>query len=188
MRPAIRFVGLAASLLAVGVVGGLFPRGQPAVAQTQPADRVAVVQAYFNAQNAGDVDGALAYFTDTAVFQAASGTGACSQRVPCTDPTGVRAQIANNVRIHDCKLIRTMVASGAVVSGSMEERNDPMRGTGVERTLQGFLAQVPDQQIALMVIVNDVADPATELSDAIRAGEQPAQAPIPNPTAPCGAA
>jgi hypothetical protein len=72
-----------------------------------------------------------------------------------------------------------------VVSGQLETRVDTVRANGIERTLQSFMAVVPNDKITYLAVVTDVADQQTALNVAINAGTQAAGPPIRNPAAPC---
>lgn len=161
-------------------------RGAATSAQVKPADRLAVVLAYFAASNRGDVDAVVALFADNAVFIGARATGNCSQRAPCTDLAGVRQQVEGNVAIHACETIRSIQIAGAVVTVQREGRTDVTRANGVERVLATNVFVVPQDKIVFHAGILDVADPPTALNAAINAGTAPRGTPIPPPDSPCG--
>ena len=155
-------------------------------AASLPIDRVAVVKAYFDATNRGDVDGAFATFGPGAIFSANAPADPCYRAKPCSNPDGIREQIQDNVAIHTCQVAQEASAAGAIVSGRVATTVDSMRANGVERILGSFMAVVPIDKISFLAVVGDVADPQTALNLAINAGTQPKRSPI--PLTPCGAA
>jgi hypothetical protein len=189
---AIRVIPAMVRPLVIGAVLGTvlgsgmvaFPSPEPARAQQDP--RAAVVSEYYAASARGDVDAALAVFTDNAVFIGVRATGNCSTRAPCTDLAGIRQQLEGNIAGHVCQVIRNIEVSGAVVHGQLEVRADPNRANGVERTLQAFMAVVPQDKITFLAMVFDVADPQTATQVAVTAGTQPPPGPpLPTPPTPC---
>jgi ketosteroid isomerase-like protein len=174
------------SLLGAGLgasMAGLAASPAPATAQQDP--RAAVVSEYYAAAARGDVDAALALFADNAVFIGARTTGNCSTQAPCTDLAGIRQQLEGNIAGHVCQMVRHIEVSGAVVHGRLEVRADPVRATGVERALQGFMAVVPQDKITFLAMVQDVADPLTATVVAVNAGRQPPGPALPTPETPC---
>ena len=146
---------------------------------------MSVVLRWMDAEQRGDLDTAAAQFADSAVFISNKVTGNCSQQTPCTDSAGIRQQTQGNIAEHICSTFLTLQVSGAVVTGKREIRSDSRRANGVERTLQSFMAVVPQDKITFFVGALDLADPQSVLNGAINAGTQPAGTPLPNPTTPC---
>jgi len=132
-----------------------------------------------DAWSRGDVDEALSYFAENAVFIAARPTGPCGAQTPCSDLAGIRQQIEFGVGIHICQTLRDVGVSGAVVHGQYETRTDVDRAKGVERLLRAFMAQIPNDKITFFAVVNDLSDPQT-------AGTLVAPSlQLPNPETPC---
>jgi hypothetical protein len=194
-----KVLGLLVSLALAAVAGsGIIDlRGSPGPAQAQQspaggADRAAAVAGYFAAEGSGDATAAAATFASSAISAganaAATATSAdsCFRATPCTDPATIRAQIDHNIAIHSCHTIVELTVAGAVVTGRMENRNDNIRANGIEHTIQGFLALVPQDKITYLTVVPDFAYPPTALNQAIGAGTgQPVNPPIPTPATPC---
>src|SRR6266567_6397293 len=181
---------LAISLVLAFVAGSalaLHGRTAPARAQqVAPSDRSAVVGAYFTAINNGDVDRAAAVFAGNAVFMGSSLRGNCSQAAPCTDSADIQQQLTRYVSSHDCRVLRSISVSGAVVTGQAELRSDNIRHNGVDHLMEDFIALVPAGQITFWANLIDLADPQTAWNHAINLGTaQPANPPIPNPATPC---
>jgi hypothetical protein len=151
-----------------------------------PSDRSAVISAYFSAINNGDADQAAALFEDDAIFIGSSLRGNCSQSVPCMDPAGIHEQLRRYVSSHDCRVLRSITVSGAIVTGQSELRSDNIRQNGVDHLKEDFIALVPAGQIMFWANLIDLADPQTALNHAINLGlAQPVNPPIPNPATPC---
>ena len=156
----------------------LLSMGNPHPVAAQQAERLAVVSGFLDAWSRGDVDEALSAFADNAVFIGVRATGLCSAQTPCTDPASIRQQFENLVANHICQTIRNVQVSGAVVLGQIESRTDNNRANGVERVLVSFIAQIPNDKITFFALVNDLSDPQTAGTHALRA-------PLPNPETPC---
>jgi hypothetical protein len=173
--------------LVVGSALALYGRTAPAQAQqVVQSDRAAVIEAYFNAINHGDVNGAAAAFASDAVFSGSSLRGNCSQSVPCTDSAGILQNLTRFVSSHDCRVLHTISVSGAVVTGQSELRSDNIRQNGVDHIMEDFIALVPAGQITYWSNLIDLADPQTALNHAINLGTvKPVNPPIPNPATPC---
>lgn len=185
-RTLARPAAISLALTVLLVVGASALPGSTRPARAGQADRLAIVLAYFDAQNRGDVDAAVAQFADTAVFIGARTTGNCSQRAPCTDLAGIRQQQGGNAAIHACDTIRTIQIAGEVITVQREARTDTTRINGVERALATVILVIPRDKITFFVAIPDLADPQTALNAAINAGTAPAGTPIPTPNPPCG--
>jgi hypothetical protein len=176
-----------------GVLGGVLVavllRGTaPLQARPQQVDlrRAAIVQQYFTALAAGDVDGALALFAPNAEFIGSRPTGNCSAHSPCTELAGIRQQLDANLALgHHCQVATSLEVVGSTVLGRTLLRNDAIRARGIERILQTFLAQVPEDQITALYLVQDLTDPQTVTDLAILAGTQAPAPPLPTPDPPC---
>ena len=174
-----------ASILGLSLFG-IYGNTPPAIGQQ--ADRISVVKAQFDAINAGDVEGATSQFASNAVWVAGRGQEACSLPTPCTDVAGIRKQIQGNVDVHSCYKLLWLQVSGAVVTGERQVTQDTNLANGVDHILVDFIAVVPQDKITYIAHVQNVADPATALNQAITAGTQPAGTPISGPATPCGPA
>lgn len=180
---------LAISLVLATILGfGVFSvHSDTEAVQAQRSARVAVVEAFVNAIASGDVDGAMAAFADDAFYIGANPTGTCSTQAPCTDLAGIRPQMQSNVGGHVCQTIRSIQVSGSVVFGTFEVRADRIRRGGIERVLNPFMLQIPEDKITFYAGRLDLTDPQTALFAAILAGTaEPTSQPLPNPATPCG--
>ena len=149
-----------------------------AYAQAQEPDRAAIVRAFFDAANRGDVDAELALFTPNGLFFPSSvvqGGSACG--APATGCGGVlmcnlfQQQAANG-------LIRTLTdleVNGSIVTGHFVEANAARRAEGT-RDLTAFMVEIPEDRISGFVVMLDLSDPETAVLGAAQAQAQPAAA------------
>ncbi len=156
----------------------------PHPAQAQDVDRAAVVLRWLDAVNHGDLDTAVAQFAGDAFYVGTRSQGNCSLQTPCTDGAGIRQQLQGNIAIHSCSTVLNLQVSGAIVTGERELRTDTTRAEGIDRELQFFMVQVPQDKITWFAGVFDVADPQTAMGIANAGNTQPAGA-APNPPSPC---
>ena len=120
----------------------------------------------------------LGFFADDAVFIAARMTGPCAGQTPCTGLAGIREQVEFAVAMNICQTLREATVAGSVVTGQIESRTDIDSCERVERLKRSFIAQIPNDEITFIAVLNDFSDPQT-------AGIQTAGAPLPNPETPC---
>ncbi len=153
----------------------------PASGATQPAElrRAAVVLAFFDALSHGDASAATAAFAEDGFMIGAALKGLCSLATPCHN----RGEIGKNMELlvktpHLCETLTSLQVVGSFVIGRLEVRNDELRGRGIERLLQSFLAQVTQDKIIAYFGRSDLADPETARNAAIVAGTQPKGTPI----------
>jgi hypothetical protein len=187
-RATVRTLAVALALALVAGSALALHRGTEAVRAQRVGlpDRAAVLSAAFSALNNGDVDGAAGFFASNAVAINPALTGNCSQTTPCTDAAGIRQQLSKQVTNHQCRVLRSISVSGAVVTGQLEDRADPIRSNGIDYVLRDFIALVPTTEITFIATLDDAASPQTALNTAIAAGSaQPTNPPIPNPATPC---
>jgi len=179
--------GIAIPFVLAWILGfGLLSLLQPASsARAQSVDQMWVVLRWLDAEQRGDVDGALAQFADNAVFIGSRATGNCSTHAPCTDLTGIRQQIEGNIAQHNCYAFRSLQVSGGVVTGIREIPSDASRANGIDRVVQSFIAVVSDGKITFFAGALDTSDPQTARNAAINAGTQPAGTPLPAPGEAC---
>jgi hypothetical protein len=180
---------LATSLVLAFSLGLGIPqvRGAAQSAHAQETDRASALLRWWDAEDRGDIDTAVAQFADGAVYIGTMPSGNCSAQTPCTDLAGIRQQIQRNGTIHFCTSIHWLQVSGAVVTGEREIYSDYDHSIGVERIVQDFIAVVPQDKITFIAGVLNVGDPETALAAAIDAGTQQAGTPILPPTTPCAA-
>src|SRR5579871_1023459 len=124
----------------------------------EPGDRAAVITGMFTALNNGDLDGAMTFFTDDAVFVGAARlNGVCTQATPCTNSTDIRTQLQNAVlNGHSCFTLRSLTVAGAVVSGERQVVNDVSRRNGVAAgDVEDFIAVIPAGQVTFFAGVKN---------------------------------
>jgi ketosteroid isomerase-like protein len=126
----------------------------PAAAFAQ-VDRASVVQQHYDARNRGDVDGALAFFTDDAVFEAAT----C--RPACVGKAAIRRDFERGVDVSRRQTVADVRASGNAVTFRIETRTDTVRAAGVERIVANATAEFRGDKIAVLRSVQDASDPQT---------------------------
>ena len=178
--------------LVVGIVLGLGFLSGPKRARSAPAlaadpSKAAVVQAWLDARNRGDEDAAAAELADD-VFYIGNPNAPCNQQAPCYDRASV--QQSNSVvdarNANRCWTIAEVHVAGNVVTGRFDNRSDPIRGRGIERTITPFMAEVVNGKIAKIVQFNDTGDSQTVLFQAIFTGTAQPGTPLPTPDPPCG--
>ncbi len=152
-------------------------RGQIAAAAVEePADPVAVVEAFVAAMNSGDVDAAVALFAEDAVIELAMGT--------FVGLTEIRGDLQRNV---DMGLNVTNVSvevSGNIVTAIQEVRNPQVEAFGIDRIIRIATFEIRDGKIVFLTRMGDTSDPDTvRFQEAQRAaggggpGEPPPAAP-----------
>src|SRR5207249_4115034 len=102
----------------------------PPRAAAQQIDRVGVVQAFFSALGAGDLDGAVATFTEDALY---IGGRSCTPPNYCDGRDLIRTQLAGVVGNHIRTTIVSSQLAGSVVFGQYELRDDTTAAAGVDR-------------------------------------------------------
>src|SRR3954447_24222376 len=151
---ALRVVAMALVLTVTLLIAVVSLNANIAAVSAQEPDRAAMAVGFFDAQGAGDLDGAMAAFAPNAVFIGARVTGTCSAATPCTDLAGIRNQIQGNLDIHNCQTVRAVQVAGSVVTGQLEARNDVARANGIARVLHTFIMQIPSDQITFFANLN----------------------------------
>ncbi len=146
------------------------------------ADRVGVLQQYFDAVSRGDVDNAASLFEDNAVFIGTAPYGNCSTSTPCTSLAEIRPQLEAIVATHVCQVLVDVTGDGAIVTARTEATQDQIRASGDERIIQAYLVQIPRDKIAFLAAVLDPTDPQTAHQLGVRAGTEPAGPPVTTPT------
>src|SRR5437899_2594799 len=122
-------------LIVLALAGGvaLSLGSAPALAQTTPGvpadpNRAAVVQSFFAAMSSGDLDTALAAFTDNAVYIGPRPTGACAQLTPCAGAATIRPELERQLAGgHVCQTLLSVEVVGSVVMGQLDFRSDALR-------------------------------------------------------------
>jgi len=178
---------LAASLVIAVLLGlGIPPvRGAAPPVHGQGSDRASVLLRLWNAEDTGDVDGAIAQFAGDAVYIGTMPKGNCSVQTPCTDLPGIRQQIQRNMGIHFCTTIHWLQVSGAVLTGEREIQSDYDFSIGVDHIVQNFIAVVTQDKITFIAGVLNLGDAETAVAHAIDEGTQASRAPIISARPPC---
>lgn len=141
-------------LLALSMAGG---HGSP-VASAQPLDRIGVVSQFFGGLEAGDLNAAVATFSEDAVFV---GGRSCTPPNQCYGRDGIAAGLAGITDNHLKFALLQPQLAGSVVFGQYELRDDTTRAAGVERIVRSFLAEVPEDRMTAFISQNDLTDPQT---------------------------
>lgn len=174
---------LALALLVLCAMAALsLLRARPATAQS--VDRVANLQAYYDALAQGDVEGMLSGYADNATF--ISPAGRCSLPNPCVGKDAIRARFQEMVDAHYCETPTSFDVTGSIVAGRKEVRNDALRASGIARIVAVTFFQMPQGKVTLAISYIDTTDPQAAANAAITTGTQAKGTPIPNPDTPCG--
>jgi len=149
------FMALGSVLLAL-LLGAAGWAGALAVSEAAPRDdALYVLFTYQELQLKGDVDGALAMFTDDAVM---SGRGLCTPN-PCVGKAAIRPEI---VRAAGTRA--TVVQQGwdgDKLLFRSELRSDQIRSFGVERVRADHVVEFRDGKISAFRFTWDMSDPQT---------------------------
>jgi hypothetical protein len=157
----------------------------PTPAPTAPVvDPVSVQRQLLDADNRGDVQAALAFFTDDAAID---GLGLCTP-TPCVGKDAIRRDLERGEAGHTVHLIQdaTFQASGTTVSGRIPHQNDDSRAAGVDRFIVLTTSQVRSGQVARLHRELDTADPQTAKFAAFQRAAAQAAAPTPARTGNAG--
>ena len=127
------------------------------VTRGQEADPAAIFRQYADAVNAGDVDGALALFTEDATWVRG---GRCPPGA-CAGQAAVRAELEKDVADHhQIDIVDTQVSDN-VLTARVELRTDGTRAAGVERIIQVFTVEFRGDKISALQARPDLTDPQT---------------------------
>jgi limonene-1,2-epoxide hydrolase len=118
-------------------------------------DPLAVVQAFLDARNRGDFDGAAALMADETPFVGGPG---CPPNNPCVGAVAHRREVEGFAALHaQVQLIAPQV-SGTTVRARVEARNDLTRAAGVDRSLNDLTADVQGGKITTWRSIVDTND------------------------------
>ncbi len=151
-------------------------RGQIAAgaAGEEPADPVAVVEAFVAAFNSGDVDAAVALFAEDAVIE--------SPRNTFVGLTEIRDDLQGEVDNGNNITIVSIEVSGSSVTTTQEIRNPRIEALGVERIIRIATFEVRDGKIVSLAQAPDLSDPQTaQVQGAGPPGEPPPAVPDAEP-------
>jgi len=149
MTLAATVVGLAVTLFA--------PTASAQTPTPGQVDPVTLGQQWLDALNAGNLDAAMAFFTDDAVFQGSRGCLAA----PCVGTAAVRAEFATFVADHLRVTVISSQVSGNTVTGKVEAASDTIRAAGVERIVLSYTVEWRGDKIASNRLVLDASDAQT---------------------------
>ena len=125
--------------------------GQIAAAIEEPADPVAVVEAFVAAMNSGDVDAAVALFAEDGVIDLPNKTFA-----GLTEIRGdLQETVDNGVNI----TIVSVEVSGSSVTTTQEIRNPQIEAFGIDRIIRIATFEVRDGKIVSLAQMPDTSDP-----------------------------
>lgn len=176
--------GFIALSLAYGP-GVLSSIDRPQAVQAQAIDPASILLQWWDAEDRGDVDSAVAQFASDAVYIGTMPSGNCSASTPCTEIGGIRRQIERNTAIHFCTSIHWIQVSGAVVTGEREIQSDYDYSIGVDHIVQNFMGVVSRGKITFIAGVLNLGDRETALADGLELGTEPPRAPILTPRPSC---
>jgi hypothetical protein len=153
----LRLVLLLVVIVAAGSTSAVLS-ARPVAAQVQSVDRATAVETFFAAIEANNLDAATATFSEDALFV---GTRFCPPPDACTGRAAIRAGLGTITPDHPHYRLDKLIASGSVVFGEAEFRDDQTSAAGVDRILLPFLAEVPATRITSFVALLDTTDPQT---------------------------
>ncbi len=116
------------TLLITGLLGALALLGLPGHGYAQATDPESVVRAQTDAFNAGDVDGAMAYFADNAVVTDVAGPP--GHKVVHTGKAEIRAFVLQGLAGHPLTQIESVQVSGDTATVRVLVANDDFRKAG----------------------------------------------------------
>jgi hypothetical protein len=147
-----------AAAMAVGLAVTLFAATASAQTPTPgQVDLVARGQQWLDALNAGNLDAAMAFMTDDAVWE---GTGGCLA-APCVGTAAVRAEFATFAPDHVHVTVISSQVSGNTVTGKVEAASDTIRAAGVERIVLSYTVEWRGDKIASNRLALDTSDAQT---------------------------
>lgn len=127
------------------------------VTSGQAADPAAIFRQYADAVNRGDVDGALALFTEDATWVRG---GRCPPGA-CVGQAAVRAELETEVTSqHRIDIIDTQV-TGSTLTARAEFQTVMTRAAGVERIILAYTVEFQGDKILVLQAMPDLTDPQT---------------------------
>ena len=151
-------IGVLILIVASAVTVGTAGAGGGQSTAGEPVDRLAIVVETLVAANRGDVAGAMGWFAEDAVL--ISGP-ACTLQQPCQGTAAIQSALAGNAPVHTTITVIEAEVIGSAVVGRWEVRNDRLATIGVDRLVEVFIAQVPQDAITLFLSSYDFTDPQT---------------------------
>ncbi len=126
-------------------------------ASAQETDPDAVFDEFVDAVNGGDVDAALALFTEDATWTRG---GRCPPGA-CVGTDAIRGELQKDVADHHQIVIIEVEVSGSMLTGRTELRTDVTRAEGIERAIQTVTLEFYGEKISSLEIAPDFTDPMT---------------------------
>ena len=128
------------------------------VASAQDADPAAVFEEFVDAVNDGDVDAALALFTEDATWTRG---GRCPPG-SCAGQAAIRAELEKDVADGHRLDIVDVEVTGSTLTASVELRTDVTRAQeGINRAIQTYTVDLEGEKISALLVVPDFTDPET---------------------------
>ena len=127
------------------------------VTRGQEADPAAIFRQYAEAVNAGDVDGALALFTEDATWVRG---GRCPPGA-CAGQAAVRAELETEVANNHRSDIIDIQVTDSTLTARAEFQTDRTREAGVERIVLAYTVELRGDQISALQARPDLTDPQT---------------------------
>jgi hypothetical protein len=144
-------------LASVLALAGCFVVSLGASAETD--DPAAVLQGFQDAQNRGDVEGAMALVASDVSFV---GGSACPSDNPCQGTDNMRRALRVFAADHVYSAtLGTPEVSGSVVRARLAFQSDSRAAIGIDRTLSDVTVVVRDGQLIEYLGTNDRSDPQT---------------------------
>ena len=127
------------------------------VTRGQEADLAAIFRRYADAVNQGDVDGALALFSEDATWVRG---GRCPPGA-CVGQAAVRAELETEVANHHRIDIIDVQVTDSTLTARAEFQTDRTREAGVERIILAFTVEFQGDKISALQAGPDLTDPQT---------------------------
>lgn len=126
-------------------------------ANAQETDPAAIFDEFVDAINGGDVDAALALFTEDATWTRG---GRCPPGT-CAGTDAIRGELEKDVDDHHRIDVVDVEVSGSTLTARTELRTDGTREEGIERVIQTVTLEFDEDKISSLLIVPDLTDPMT---------------------------
>ena len=123
----------------------------------QEADLAAIFGQFADAVNQGDVEAALALFTEDATWV----RGMVCPPGACVGQSAIRTEIERDIANNHQLDIVDIQVSGTTLTARVEVRTDATQAAGVERIIQAFTVEFQGDKISLLRAMPDLTDPQT---------------------------
>lgn len=155
----MRIVESFMALLAASVLVLAVPWSPPAT-NAEPADLVAILAAHYLAVNRGDVNAAVAVFTDDAVMIRG---GTCRAASPCTAKALIQRQMESEIGGKSSFGILNSQVSGNTVTAKIEFWNRSVPPLGIQRIIWNATVTFTGDKISRLVHELDFTDAQTQV-------------------------